>query len=50
MPIDGFPDDVEIPSIGARMRCEQCGKRGADVRPDWSVHARPPRSGKGSEG
>ena len=25
-------------SLGARMACSKCGRRGAEVRPDWSSH------------
>jgi hypothetical protein len=35
LPVEQFPDDAEILSIGPRMRCEKCGRKGADVRPDW---------------
>jgi hypothetical protein len=38
MPIERFPDDTDILSIGARMRCGRCGRKGADVRPDWIKH------------
>ena len=32
---DGWPDDVRLSDIEARFVCRACGKRGADVRPDW---------------
>jgi hypothetical protein len=35
MNADHLPDDLPIKSLGSRMVCEQCGHRGADVRPDW---------------
>jgi len=38
VPIERFPDDTEILSIGPRMRCRRCGRKGADVRPDWIKH------------
>jgi hypothetical protein len=31
-----FGDDVTVPSFGPRLRCERCGRVGADVRPNWS--------------
>ena len=34
--VDSLPDDVFVPSLGPRMRCEQCGQFGADVRPNWA--------------
>ena len=34
--VSRYSDDVAVPSFGPRMRCEQCGHRGADVRPNWS--------------
>ena len=33
--VDKQPDGVFVPSLGPRMRCERCGQRGADVRPNW---------------
>ena len=35
MSVDDFANDIDIPNIGPRMRCQKCGRRGADVRPDW---------------
>jgi hypothetical protein len=37
VPIDSaqWPDDVRLSDIENRFVCEVCGKRGADVRPDW---------------
>ena len=34
--VDSLADHVFVPSLGPRMRCEQCGQRGADVRPNWA--------------
>jgi hypothetical protein len=35
---DRWPDDVRLSDLEARFVCRGCGKRGADVRPDfhWS--------------
>ena len=34
--VDAYSDDVFVPSLGPRMRCERCGQLGADVRPNWA--------------
>ena len=34
---DGWPDDVRLSDIEHRFVCEACGKRGADVRPDFNA-------------
>jgi len=34
--VDHLADDVSVPSLGPRMRCEKCGQRGADARPNWN--------------
>ena len=34
--VDAYGDDVSVPSLGPRMRCERCGQRGADVMPNWN--------------
>jgi hypothetical protein len=33
--VDSQADDVFVPTLGPRMRCEPCGQRGADVRVNW---------------
>ena len=35
---DRWPDDVRLSDLETRFVCSTCGKRGADVRPDfdWS--------------
>ena len=33
---DSLPDDLRLSDIEARFTCSVCGKRGADVRPDFS--------------
>jgi hypothetical protein len=33
---DGWPDDVRLSDIEDRFICTACGKRGADVRPDFN--------------
>jgi hypothetical protein len=37
---DQWPDDLRLSDIELRFTCAACGKRGADVRPDWQVAAR----------
>jgi hypothetical protein len=32
---DQWPDDVRLSDIEPRFVCQACGKRGADVRPDF---------------
>jgi hypothetical protein len=32
---DAWPDDVRLSDIEVRFVCQACGKRGADIRPDW---------------
>jgi hypothetical protein len=33
---DGWPDDVRLSDIEERFTCRVCGKRGADVQPDFN--------------
>jgi hypothetical protein len=33
---DRWPDHVRLSDIEPRFTCQACGKRGADVRPDWT--------------
>jgi hypothetical protein len=35
MSADEWPDDVRLSDIEARFVCKACGRRGADVRPDF---------------
>jgi hypothetical protein len=39
---DRWPDDVRLSDLEPRFRCQACGRRGADVRPnfDWEQEAR----------
>ncbi len=32
---DRWPDDVRLSDIEDKFVCTACGKRGADIRPDW---------------
>jgi len=32
---DQWPDDVRLSDIETRFVCAACGRRGADIRPDW---------------
>ena len=34
--LDGLNDDISVPSLGPRMRCQRCGQLGADARPNWN--------------
>jgi hypothetical protein len=34
---DQWPDDVRLSDLEPRFVCKACGKRGADVRPDWKA-------------
>jgi hypothetical protein len=40
---DPWPDDVRLSDIEPRFVCEACGKRGADVRPDFNWDKKPVR-------
>ena len=33
---DAWPSDVRLSDLEPRFACGACGKRGADVRPDFS--------------
>jgi hypothetical protein len=33
--VDGWPDDVPVPSFGRHMRCTRCGNLGATGIPNW---------------
>jgi hypothetical protein len=47
MDADRWPDDVRLSDIEPRFVCAACGKRGADVRPDfnWNRPAAPAMMG-----
>ena len=36
LPVAGLPDDLLFEDLGRRCRCTKCGKKGAEIRPDWS--------------
>jgi hypothetical protein len=38
---DSWPDDVRLSDIEHRFISEVCGKRGADVRPDFNWNTKP---------
>jgi hypothetical protein len=40
---DRWPDDVRLSDIEPKFTCQACGRKGADVRPDfgWEKAARP---------
>jgi hypothetical protein len=37
----GWPDDISCPTSRERFTCSACGKRGADVRPDFNFSKQP---------
>jgi hypothetical protein len=39
---DRWPDDVRLSDLELRFTCQDCGRRGADVRPnfDWEIEAK----------
>jgi hypothetical protein len=36
---DEWPDDLRLSDVEGRFTCSACGKRGADVRPDFNCAA-----------
>jgi hypothetical protein len=44
---DRWPDDVRLSDLEARFAGKACGKRGADVRPNFNWNARGPVGGMG---
>jgi hypothetical protein len=40
---DRWPDDIRLSDIEPRFTCSACGKRGADVRPDFNWNKTPAR-------
>jgi hypothetical protein len=46
MSADEWPDDLRLSDIEDRFTCSACGKRGADVRPNFSLERKAaPRNG-----
>jgi hypothetical protein len=41
---DQWPDHVRLSDLEARFVCKACGKRGADVRPDFNWNKAPRRA------
>jgi len=37
--VDGYADDVVVPSFGPRIVCTACGAIDADARPNWNERA-----------
>jgi hypothetical protein len=33
--VEQWPDDVRLSDVEGRYVCSMCGRRGADIRPDW---------------
>jgi hypothetical protein len=44
---DAWADDVRLSDIEPRFVCTACGKRGADVRPNFNWNVREPIGGMG---
>jgi hypothetical protein len=40
MSADHWPDDIRLSEIESGFTCSACGKRGAEVRPDFDWHLR----------
>ena len=38
---DRWPDDMRLSDLEPRFVCSACGKRGADVRPDFNWNKQP---------
>ena len=38
---DCWPDEMRLSDIEPRFTCSACGKRGADVRPDFNWNKQP---------
>jgi len=43
MSADAWPDDLRLSDIEDQFTCTACGKRGADVRPDFNWNKQPVR-------
>ncbi len=43
--VSALPGSVEVPSLRLRLRCSDCGKRPAFVRPNW-LELRAPGMGR----
>jgi hypothetical protein len=41
MSADEWPDDARLSDIEPRFVCKACGRRGADVRPDFNWDRKP---------
>lgn len=39
--VDGGPDDVRLSDLEPRFVCTACGKRGAEIRPDFNWNKPP---------
>ena len=50
LPTDRWPDDVRLSDIDPRFVCGGCGRRGAEVRPDFNWNAKGPIGGMGAIG
>ena len=44
---DDYPDEIEVPSFGLRMKCSKYGGRRVDARPNSKEHGGMPNSWQG---
>jgi hypothetical protein len=38
--VDGYGDEIPVPTFGPRMLCTYCGAIGCDARPNWTDRGR----------
>ena len=44
---DGWADDLRLSDVEHRFVCKRCGRRGADIRPDFNWSRAEPAGGMG---
>lgn len=47
LPADRWPDELRLSDLEDRFTCKACGRRGADVRPDFNWDRTMPPGGMG---